>query len=230
VCECSEKLADATFNCIENYDAGVLDMIGRGTYEMIVGMLDLESMKKVMVAALAIHCNEVGEEACYQDFSNQMITWAKMVDKSMDGASKKDCTAYTRVERQLAKYLKAIQSEDMSGLINAQYEMSKKGMCEPKKCAKYQAKNFYSCCSVEGVDLAEEHELGENIGNILDNVMGLLSTFSQDVDENLISREDLQTYMSTYDPENLCKGGKGAKAYKKKGKQCRKQRSTEYGY
>merc|ERR1711971_550743 len=132
-------------------------------------MLDLESMKKVMVAVLAIHCNEVGEEACYQDFSNQMITWARMVDKSVDGASKKDCTAYARVDKELGKYFKAMTTEDMSKMVKAQYEMSKKGLCTPAKCAKYQAKNFYSCCSVEGVDLAAEHELGENIGNILDN-------------------------------------------------------------
>ena len=220
-CECSDALAEATFNCIRNYDAGILDQIGRGTYEMVIGMLDLESMEKVMAAGLAMHCNEVGGEACYQNFADQMRTWGKMVDRSMKGAKKKDCSAFSRVDKQMRRYVKALEGGDMSEIVESYYGVAKKASCS-KRCAKKQADEFYSCCWLEAVDLAEEHELGENIGNIIDNVWSLLSNFSEEMGDMPISREDIETYLSTYNPEEMCADSvkKVKKVYRRKRKQC----------
>ena len=228
-CECSDGLANATFSCIRNYDAEVVQQIGQGTYQMVVGMLDLESMEQVMVGALAMHCNEVGGEACYQDFADQMRTHAKMMDKTMRGAKSNDCSAFSRVDKEMKAFVQELSEDepDMSAVIRSYSKMNKKGMCS-KKCSNEMADTFYSCCSVEAMDLEKEHKVGKNIGNIIDNVWGLLSTFSAEMGDAPITKEDIRVYMATMDPATMC-GKKKGSVFRNQREECEEERD-EYNY
>ncbi|KAL5270214.1 hypothetical protein ACHWQZ_G001075 [Mnemiopsis leidyi] len=223
-CECSDRLSEATFTCIKNYDAEVIESIGQSMYQTVIeNFLDIDSMKSVMDAVLAMQCNEVGDDVCYEDFANQVTTWGKMMDKSMAGAKRKDCSAYSRIDNQIAKYTSALESGDMSEFFTNYYGLVKKAACD-KKCAKNQAEVFYTCCSVEAIDLAEEYKFIENIGNIVSKVRNLMA-ISPDtgLDADLFNMEDLQTYFSSYDVEEVCSGTKAGKIYSKKRKECEKE-------
>ena len=219
-CECSDTLAEATFSCIRNYDAEVIESIGRAMYQFMIDQIELDSMKNVMDAMLAMQCNEVGDDVCYEDFANQLTTWGKMMDKSMAGAKKNDCSAFSRLDKQMIKYLSAMASGNMSKTVKIYYGMVKKAACK-KKCAAYQSDVFYTCCSVEAIDLAGEYKLVENIEKIVSNLMSILDMYmAGGIDGDLFNMKDLQTYFSSYDVEEVCSGMRAGKTYSKKRKEC----------
>ena len=217
-CECSSGLADAMFGCVRNYDAGVVQMMGQSMYDAAISMIDLDSMENVMRATLAMYCNEVGEEVCYEDFAEQMRTWGKMMDNSMAGAKKKDCSAFSCADEPLLQYIQSMDSMDMSKLLEAYYKTAKKIQCS-SKCAEEQAETFYTCCTVEAIDLAVEHELEQNMGNIMDNISTLMSDFVEDFSGEMMSRKDLKKLFSVYNPQKLCGKKRGA-VFMEKREQC----------
>merc|ERR1719204_170941 len=124
-CKCSAGLANATFNCIKNYDAEVVDLIGRETYStMVEKMLDIDSMEKILDTMLAIHCNQVGGKACYRDFGKEMKLWAKMVERSMN-SGKQSCKSFARLDDLVGKYIEAMGNMDVEEGVERYYALSK---------------------------------------------------------------------------------------------------------
>jgi hypothetical protein len=219
-CKCSAGLANTTFYCIKNYDAEVVGPIVREKYSMVLEqMLDIDSMKKILDTMLAIHCNQVGRKACYRDFGKEMKLWGKMMERSMN-SGKQSCKSFARLDDLVGKYIEAMGNMDVEEVFESYYAVSKEGYCNAD-CADEMAEQFYSCCTVEGIDIAVERDMAENMGNVLEKFAEALSDVAEDVNTEMFSQENLEMFLSTYSPEDLCaEEEEGLKPYTEKREQC----------
>lgn len=200
-CPCRPGLTGAVFECIENYDA-LITKTDMGSYITDrIANANLEPFKKIMDITMTIHCLQVGDEQCYEDFGQMMKKWAEMIDNTFDNDN--DCESWMRLETLIAKFVDTYTKEPSktNKIAKAAKDVLKEGFCK-RSCRKYMADNFYSCCAEEAFKTLEELDFEEQHKNLINTIAAMMG----EAGDMIRGQGAMSRVSSTFNPRIECKG------------------------
>ena len=202
-CPCFPGLTDATFQCIRQYDALVIKPY-QEIYQTAVSMFDLDTLKSLVDTVMTAYCVEVEGELCHVEFGEMMLTYGRMFDNTFDEDHQDQCSSWMRIEGGLARYLRLSSfTKSNKKVMKAARKLMKEAMCDPS-CQEHMADTFYSCCAKKAHQIAQEGELSENIGIMMENLKFAMSMLQFDTDDMSMDSSIMQQVQADFHPEVEC--------------------------
>jgi len=235
VCDCQSALASSTVNCVQNYDGGLMMMMGEEAmsgFQAVMEKVDFETVELLLEDILGVQCVKSAGEFCYlnKDFIKSFVKMTEMVDKSFDDDADY-CGSFKRVGEEFFAYSATLKQDwesaimdykpkQLSGMIQnvvkAWYELNQKSWCN-EKCAKKLVKNFYTCCAYETHQLNSKPEMWERFKTVAQNLFAIISKGKQ---FPKIPNAVFNLLPKGSNPLKMCKINNSVKPYRRAKRKC----------